>query len=112
MEKNYENMNSKFLNYEKYNMYSKLYERLHELKHGGTSDLRAGSHPASLLSLLTKAGRSLNSFAILRKICLLSFPRVQGAKVKKKNQTNKKQNKTKKQLLVCGIIKREPGVDD
>ena len=87
--------------------------RQSEFKHGGTSDLRAGSHPASLLSVLTKAGRSLNSFAILRKICLLSFPRVQGAKVKKKpNKQKTKQNKTKKQLLVCGIIKREPGADD
>jgi hypothetical protein len=44
-----------------------------QFRHGGSSDLRAGSHPASLLSVLTKAGRSLNSFAVLRKMCLLSF---------------------------------------
>ena len=46
------------------------------------ADLRDGSHPASLLSVLTKADRSLNSFAMLRQMRLL-FPRGQGAKVKK-----------------------------
>jgi hypothetical protein len=34
-------------------------------KHGGCGDLRAGSHLASLLSVLTEAGRSLNSFVML-----------------------------------------------
>jgi hypothetical protein len=34
---------------------------------GRNGDLRMGSHPASSLSLLTKAGRSLNSLAMLKK---------------------------------------------
>ena len=40
----------------------------------GSSDLRARSNPASLLSVLTKAGRTPNSFAMLRKCaCCLSL---------------------------------------
>jgi hypothetical protein len=35
------------------------------------------THP-NLLSVLTKAGRFLNSFAMLKKICLLSFSKNQG----------------------------------
>ena len=35
-------------------------------RHGGNSDLRARSHPASLFFLFTKTGRSLNSFAMLK----------------------------------------------
>jgi len=52
------------------------------LWHGGMGDLRAWSHPDRLLFVLTKAGRSLSLFTMLRKMCLLSFPRNQGAKVK------------------------------
>jgi hypothetical protein len=36
-------------------------------RHGRNGDLRVRYHPYSLLSVLTKAGRSLNSFAMLRK---------------------------------------------
>ena len=52
-------------------------------RHGGNSDLRTEFHPASLLPVLTKAARSLNSFAMLIKMCLLPFAKSQGAKVKK-----------------------------
>jgi hypothetical protein len=51
-------------------------------RHYRSSDLRAGSHLASLFSVLTKANRSLNSFTMLSKMCLLSFPSSQGVKVK------------------------------
>ena len=44
---------------------------------------KTGSHPTSLLSVLTKSGRSLNSFVMLRKMCLLSFPMSQGVKLKR-----------------------------
>ena len=48
-----------------------------------SGDLRAGFHLDSLLSVLTKASRSLNSFTILRIISLLSFPKTQEVKVKR-----------------------------
>jgi hypothetical protein len=56
-------------------------------------NLRVESYPASFLSVLTKADRSLNSFAILKKMYLLSFSRSQGSGV----------------IL---LVKREPEVDD
>jgi hypothetical protein len=37
----------------------------------------------NLLFVLTKAYRSLNSFTMIRKMCLLSFPMSKGAKIKK-----------------------------
>ena len=39
----------------------------------GSGDNRARSHPASLLSMFTKTGKSLNSFAILKKSVLAVF---------------------------------------
>jgi hypothetical protein len=36
-------------------------------KHGGNGNFRTGSHPASLLSVLTKADSSLNSSAMFKK---------------------------------------------
>jgi hypothetical protein len=35
-------------------------------RYGGNGDIRMGSRPASLLSVFTKADRSLNSFAMLK----------------------------------------------
>lgn len=49
-------------------------------RHSVSGDLRAGSHPAGLLSVLKKADRSLNSFAMFKKVNLLSSNN-QGAKV-------------------------------
>lgn len=55
-----------------------------------------GSLPARLLSVFTKTGRSLNSFAMLREkknalAVAVLFLRVKG-------------------LRSCGMVKREPGV--
>lgn len=46
----------------------------------GNGNFRTVSHPAILLSVLTKAGKSLNSFAML-KVALAVFSKNQGAKV-------------------------------
>lgn len=40
---------------------------------GGNGDLRAGSHLASLLSVLTKSGRALNALLCFFFLILLSF---------------------------------------
>jgi hypothetical protein len=47
-------------------------------RHVENDDLRVGSHPPSLLLVLTMADRSLNSFAMLKNI--LSVSGNQGAK--------------------------------
>jgi len=46
---------------------------------GGNGNLRPGSYLASLLSTLKKAGRFLNTFAMLEKMYFLSFSKNQGA---------------------------------
>ena len=48
-------------------------------RQGGNSDVRTGSHPTSLLSVL-KAGKSLNSL-LLKKKYLLSFLRIRGLRL-------------------------------
>ena len=50
-------------------------------KHGGNGNFRTGSHPASLLSVLTKADSSLNSSAMFKKN-VLAVSKNQGAGVK------------------------------
>jgi hypothetical protein len=44
-------------------------------RRGRNSNFKPGSHPASLASLCNKAGRSLNSFAMLKENLCLLFPK-------------------------------------